>query len=123
MRLNKPGGDQFRELRFEGGTVGARESDGLSVGEGFVGFEKGGELAGEGRQCGKRLLMRVEALLEAGDLLADAAEEEEQPGGPVGLAFPPSALSAAEGEAVGFLVWLDDAFQRAVGHMTVTGAQ
>ena len=94
MRLHESGGDEFGELGFEGGAVGAGEGNGLVVGEGFVSLEEAGELAGEG---GELRAVRVEALLEAGDLMADAAEKEHEPGRPVGGVFAPCALRAAEG--------------------------
>lgn len=71
-----------------------------------MGVEECGELAGERGELGA---VRVEALLKAGDLLADAAEEEHEPCWPVGMAFAPCRLGAAEGEVVGFFVGLDDA--------------
>jgi hypothetical protein len=71
MRLDDPGGDEFGELGFEGGAVGTGEGDGFGVGERFAGLEEGGELAGEWAEL---RAVRIEALLEAGDLLADAAE-------------------------------------------------
>lgn len=120
MGLDQPSRDEFGELGFERGAVSAGEGDGFGVGEGFSCLEESGELAGE---RGELRAAGVEALLEAGDLLADAAEEEQQPGGPVGGVFAPGRLCAAEGEVVGLLVLLDDAFQRAVRHMTVTGAE
>lgn len=52
-------------------------------------------------QRGEHGLGGVEALLEAGDSLADAAE----------------------GEVVGFLILFDDALQQTVGHMAVARAQ
>lgn len=120
MCFNKPGGDEFSKLRFERGAIRTGEGDGFGVGESFAGVEEGGELAGE---RGELRAVRVEALLEAGDLLADAAEEEHEPGRPVGAAFAPCGLRAAEGEVVGFFVLLDDALQRTVGHMAVTGTE
>lgn len=120
VRLHKPSRDEFGELGFEGGTVGTGEGDGFGVGEGFSCLEEGSELAGE---RGELRTAGVEALLEAGDLLTDAAEEEQQPCRPIGDVFAPGRLCAAEGEVVGFFVLLDDALQRAVGHMAVTGAE
>lgn len=120
MALHQAGGDEFGELGFEGGAVGTGEGDGFGVGEGFAALEQDGELAGE---RGELRAVGVEALLEAGDLLADAAKEEQQPGGPVGIVFAPGRLRAPQGEVVGLLVLLDDALQRAVGHMAVTGTQ
>lgn len=120
MCLHEPSGDQLRKLRFERGAVGTGEGDGFGVGEGFAGVEEGGELTGE---RGELRAVGVETMLEARDLLADAAEEEHEPGRPVGAAFAPCGLRAAEGEVVGFFVLLDDALQRAVGHMAVTGAE
>ncbi len=66
MRLNEAGGDEFGELGFEGGAVDVGEGDG--VGDGLVGFEARGELAGEHGSCGRRL----EALPETGDSPANA---------------------------------------------------
>lgn len=120
MRFHQLGSDEFGELGFEGGAVGAGESDGFGVGEGFACIEESGELAGE---RGELRTAGVEALLEAGDLLADAAEEKQQPCRPIGDVFAPRRLRAAEREVVGLFVLLDDALQRAVGHMAVTGAE
>lgn len=94
MGFGESGGDEFGELGFEGGAVGAGEGNGLGVGEDFVSLEEAGELAGE---RGKLRAVGVEALLEAGDLLADAAEEEYEPCWPVGGEFAPGCLRAAEG--------------------------
>ena len=54
---------------------------------------------------GELRVIGVEALLEAGDLLADAAEEKHEPGRPVGAAFAPCRLRAAESEVVGFFFY------------------
>ena len=114
--FDQAGGEEFGELGLEGGAVGSGEGDGLAIGQGFVAFEKRGELTGEG---GKGRAARIEALLEAGDLLADTAQEEDQPRRPIGIVTAPSGLGAAQGGVVGFLALLDDAFQGAVGHMAV----
>jgi hypothetical protein len=98
VRLHEPCGGEFGELGFEGGTVGAGEGDGFGVGEGFSRLEEGGELAGE---RGELRAAGVEAVLEAGDLMADAAEEKQQPSRPVGGVFAPGRLRAAESEVVG----------------------
>ena len=113
MSLDEAGGDEFVELGLEGGAVRSCLGGGLAVGEGFAGVEQGGELSGQWRGCG---LDCVEAWLEAGDLPADVAEEKNQPCGPVCIGAPPCGLGAAEGEVVGFLVFLDDAFQRTSIH-------
>ena len=47
--FDEAGGDEFVELRFEGGAVRAGESGGLAVGESFAGAEQGGE-RGDGRR-------------------------------------------------------------------------
>lgn len=120
MRLHHPCGNQLGKLRFQRGAVRAGEGGGLGVGESFVRLEERGELAGE---RGELRAVGIEALLKAGDLLADAAEEEHEPCRPVGAAFAPCRLRAAEGEVVGFFVRFDDALQRAVRHMAVTGAE
>ena len=108
MGFNQASGEEFGELGFEGGAVGSGEGGGPAIGQGFVAFEKRGELTGEG---GEGRAARIEALLEAGDLLADTTQEEDQPCGPVGIAGAPGSLGAAQGGVVGLLVLLDDAFQ------------
>ena len=67
--------------------------------------------------------MGVEPALEPGDLLADAAEEEEEPGGPIRIAAAPGGLRPAQSEVVGFLAVLDDALERAVRDVAVASAE
>ncbi len=97
--FNQTGGEPFGEFGSEGGAIGSGERGGLAVGQGFAGFEQGGELTGEGGERGPE---GVEALLETGDLLTDATEEKDEPGGPVRRGGSPGGLGAAQGEVVGF---------------------
>lgn len=56
-------------------------------------------------------------------LLHEGAEEEHEPGFPVGCVSGERGLGAAKGAVVAFLGGLDDALQRAVGNMDVPGTQ
>lgn len=78
---------------------------------------------GEIRHGGEDNLLALHLRSEAPLLLLHGAQEEEEPRLPVGLRRADRALGLAQREVIGLLAVLDDALQRAVGHIRITGLE
>ena len=115
--------DEFLQPQLHGAGFAFRELHDLAEGEGFVIGEEGDDLFGERVEVFGAGVFDGDLLGERVLLLHEGAEEEDEPGFPVGLFRVERGLGAAEGAVVAFLRGLDDAFQGAVGHVDVTGTQ
>jgi len=84
--------------------------------------KEGDDLPGERAEVGGMGVLQGELLREGVFLLHEGAEEEDEPGFPVGFLSLERGPGAAEGAVADFFGGLNDAFQRAVGDVGVTGA-
>ena len=67
--------------------------------------------------------LSLDSLFEAVLLVLQRLQEVGNPWLPVRDVGSDCALSLAQGEVIGFLALLDDVFQRAIGHVGITGSQ
>jgi hypothetical protein len=82
--------DEFLEAQLRGAGLALGELHDLTEREGFVIGEEGGDLFGERVEVGGLSVFERDLLGEGVFLLHEGAEEEDEPGSPVGLLNTPS---------------------------------
>ena len=103
--------DEFLQSQLHSAGLATSETHDLAEREGFVIREEGDDLFGERVEVGGLGVFEGDLLGERVFVRHEGAEEEHQPGFPVGLFRGHRGLGAAEGAVVAFLRGLDDAFQ------------
>lgn len=92
--------DEFLQAQLHGAGLAFRELHDLAEREGFVIGEEGDDLLGERVEVGGLGFFEGDLLGEGVFLLHEGAEEEDEPGFPVGLVGGERGLGAAEGAVV-----------------------
>lgn len=92
--------DKFLQAQLHGAGFAAGEAHDLAEGEGLVVGEEGEDFPGQRVQVDGRGVFEGNLPGEGVLLLREGAEEEEEPGFPVGILGTEGGLGAAEGAVV-----------------------
>ncbi len=115
--------DQLRKMFLERVPAGSGKPDDLSHGGAAMLPDVFDDLDGEAGKRGNTQLLALNLNSEPALLLLQRTQEEEEPWLPVRNWSADRRLGLPECKVVGLLAVLDDAFKRAVGHVSISGLQ